>query len=131
MNPIKQEDKLGCAVACTAFILELTYKDTLKLFIDGEKRAKEIPNFYCPEIVKILNIRGLKYKWKRIKNLPINFPNLSIVFIQKSVNLPFGHFLVRNENSWMDPWINLPNPKIQSGFREKLPGIPTYLIYPI
>ncbi len=130
MNPVRQEDGLGCAVACVAFVLNVSYSEALKLFIDGERRAKEKANFYCPEIVKILNNAGLKYKWQKFqdKSREESYRNGSIVFIKKSEKHPYGHFLVRH-NKWMDPWINLPDKNIKAGFRDVLPGEPTYLIY--
>lgn len=67
MKPVKQEDGLGCAVACVAFVLKIPYSEALVLFKDGKRRVKEEANFYCPEIVKILNAKGLNYSWKKLK----------------------------------------------------------------
>lgn len=39
---------------------------------------------------------------------------------------PFGHYLIRFNNQWIDPWINLPNKNIKAGFRKRLPGKPIY-----
>lgn len=131
MKPVKQEDGLGCAVACVAFILKIPYSETLKLFIDGKRRVKEEANFYCPEIVRILNNSGLKYKWRKLQKAPrkeIN-NNFSIVFVKRSLKFPYGHFLCRYDGQWMDPWINLPNKNIKAGFRDVLPGEATYIIY--
>lgn len=41
MKPVKQEDGLGCAVACVAFILQIPYSEAVKLFSDGKRRVKE------------------------------------------------------------------------------------------
>lgn len=130
MEPVRQEDGLGCAVACVAFVLQIPYKQALTLFPDGKRRVKEEANFYCPEIVQILNNAELKYTWKKLpKNLPEkDLKNLSIVFIKRSKIHPYGHFLCRYNDSWMDPWINLPDRNIKAGFRETLPGEPTYAI---
>lgn len=133
MKPVAQEDGLGCAVACVAFILNIPYSKAVDLFIDGRRRVKGEANFYCPEIVKILNSKGLSYKWKKlpesIKEEEIE--DRSIVFVERSKKLPFGHFLSKYNNQWMDPWINLPNNPIKGEFRDSLPGNPTYVIYPI
>lgn len=132
MDPIKQEDGLGCAVACVAFVLNISYQESLTLFDDGQKRVKEKANFYCPEIAAILNDKGLKYGWEKIDNDFKNniYKNYSIVFIRRSNKYSFGHFLVRYKNKYMDPWINLPDKDIKGGFREALPDQPTYVIYP-
>lgn len=126
MKPVKQEDGLGCAVACVAFILQIPYSDALNLFDDGERRVKEQADFYCPEIVKILKNTGRTYSWKKLshRNIQLVKENYSIVFIKKSKSRPFGHFLARYNDTWMDPWI-------KAGFREELPGDPTYVIYRI
>ena len=131
MRPVKQEDGLGCAVACVAFVLSIPYSETLKLFEDGKRRVKEEANFYCPEIVKILNEKGLNYSWQKLnkKNAGVINQDLSIVFIKTSGKYPFGHFLTRYKDKWMDPWINLPDKDIKAGFRKILPGEPTYAIY--
>ena len=130
MRAIKQEDKLGCGIACVAFILKIKYEDTRDLFADGKRRANEEANFYCREIVRILESRTLsceyKYLKKRLKH-KIYRPN-TIVFIKKSEKYPFGHYLCRSKVGWMDPWINIPNKKIEAGFRKRLPGKPVYYI---
>lgn len=133
MKAVKQEDNLGCAVACVAFVLKLPYSNALTLFKDGKRRVKEKASFYCPEIVQILKTSGLNYSWKKISvsNLSLTKNNYSVVFIKKSKSHPFGHFLVRYNEKWMDPWINLPEKNIKAGFRNELPGDPTYAIYRI
>lgn len=133
MKPVKQEDGLGCAVACVAFVLSIPYSEALKLFEDGKRRVKEEPNFYCPEIVKILIGKKLNYSWKKLnkENAKLVNKNLSIVFIKTSGKYPFGHFLTRYKDKWMDPWINLPASEINAGFRSVLPGKPTYVVYKI
>lgn len=131
MKPVKQEDGLGCAVACVAFVLGMSYQEALSLFKDGKTRVKSKANFYCPEIVEILNSKGKVYKWKKLIAISEKeiYSDYSIVFIRRSKNYPYGHFLARYEGKWMDPWVNLPNSNISSGFREVLPREPTYVIY--
>ncbi len=131
MKPIKQEDGLGCAVACVAFVLNISYQEALRLFTDGQIRVREKANFYCPEIVEILNSKGLKYRWQKLGKKPIKeiYSDYSIVFIKRSENYPYGHFLARYKNKWMNPWINLPDKNIKAGFQDILREEPTYVIY--
>lgn len=133
MKAIKQEDGLGCAVACVAFVLSIPYSEALTLFADGKRRVKEEANFYCPELVKILHNAGHNYSWKKLSknNLELIKRDYSIIFIKKSKNHPYGHFLARYNEKWMDPWINLPERNIDAGFRNKLPGEPTYIVYKV
>lgn len=119
MRLVKQEDPFGCGVTCIAFILKINYHQALTLFKDGKIRAKEKPNFYCREMVMILNHSGLKYQYKYLKKRllkKIYQPN-TIVFIKRSKKYPFGHYLIRANRQWMDPL---------AGFRTKLPGKPIY-----
>lgn len=131
MKPVKQEDVLGCAVACVAFVSGISYQEALALFEDGETRVKRKANFYCPEIVRILNNRGANYKWKRLQSVQEKeiYSDLSIVFIERSRKYPYGHFLAKYKDRWMDPWINLPDKNINAGFRKILPNTPSYIIY--
>lgn len=133
MNPVRQEDGLGCAVACVAFVLGVSYQDALMLFKDGKTRVKNKANFYCPEIVAIFKSHGKDYEWKKLKDMSdVEFScDHSIVFVKKSKKYPFGHFLVRHKNKWMDPWINLPDKEVRAGFRNELPSKPTYVVYSV
>lgn len=118
MLPVKQEDKYGCGVACVAFVLKVEYKIALNLFNNGKTRVKKKPNFYCPEVARILRENGLNYKWRRADDR--NIKNFDIVFIERSGKFPVGHYLVKYRNKWMDPL---------SGFVSKIPGNITYVIY--
>lgn len=130
-EPVRQEDTMGCAVASIAFVLGVSYQEALKLYRDGERRVKEQADFYCPEITRILNSQGLNYSWVKLdedNKYIINF-DFSIVFIESSIQYPYGHFFVRYNKTWMDPWINLPNTNFIAGYREELPGKPTYAVF--
>ena len=127
---VKQEDPIGCAVACVAFVLNIPYSEALALFPDGQRRVKEEANFYCPEIVEILKSKGLHYSWQELKKEQKEeaFKDYSIVFVKRSSQYPYGHFLCKYNNQWMDPWINYPNTKIEAGYKDELPEKPIYLI---
>ncbi|OGH42619.1 MAG: hypothetical protein A3H79_03470 [Candidatus Levybacteria bacterium RIFCSPLOWO2_02_FULL_36_8b] len=131
MKPIKQKDSLGCAVACVAFRLNISYERSLTLFRHGKKKA-ESAGFLCKEIVEALGRRGLSYKYNYIKDRIRNkiYKSGTIVFLRRSKKYPTGHYLCRADNKWMDPWINFPDRKIKAGFKKRLPEKPIYLIYP-
>ena len=131
MKPVKQEDNFGCAVACIAFVSNISYQKSLSLFKDGKDRVKGKANFYCPELVKILSSLSTKYKYEKLTKLNKNkiYKDGSIVFIEKSKKYAYGHFLCRYKTFWMDPWINLPDKNIKAGFRKRLPGKPTYVVF--
>lgn len=127
MEPIVQEDDYGCGVACVAFVLTIPYKKAVLLFKEGEIRVKGIPDFYCREICEILGEYSYKYIKPRLRNRI--YAGGTIVFIKKSGKYKYGHYLVRFENKWMDPWINFPDEQRIAGFRNRLPGKPIYMIY--
>jgi hypothetical protein len=135
MKSITQKDDLGCAVACVAFVLEITYEQSLAQFKNGKTRVQEKSNFYCPEIARILNSAGLDYSWRKINenNIDLINGNFSIVFVKRFPEDPYGHFLCRYGDQWMDSWINLDKcqdyRKAISGFRKDLPGKPLYVIF--
>ena len=130
MKPVKQQDGLGCAIACVAFVSKSTYQDSISLFNRGRERAQQI-GFFCKDIVNVLNSRGYNYQFKyvkpRIKN--VIYKENSIVFVKRSQKYKYGHFLVRYKNLWMDPWINFPNIEIKAGFRKRLPGKAIYVVF--
>ncbi|KKR77526.1 MAG: hypothetical protein UU22_C0042G0005 [Parcubacteria group bacterium GW2011_GWA2_40_8] len=128
MKLIKQENQMGCGIACAAVILNFSYKRTFKLFSLGKA---DFTGFTCKEIVDALKRGGLDYSYKyikpRLKN--IIYKEDTIVFIQRSNKYKHGHYLVRGRNIWMDPWINFPNANRRSGFRKRLPGKSIYVIF--
>ena len=65
-TPVKQEDQLGCGVACVSFILDISYLEALCLFKKGELRAKRL-GFYCKDIIEAFNNIGIRYTYKYIK----------------------------------------------------------------
>lgn len=110
MKPIRQENLLGCAIACVVFVLKVNYQDVLDLFDYGEKKANSI-GFFCIEIIMALEKVSLRYEYNYIKyrtRWKIYKPNI-IVFLKKSKNYPLGHYLCRANGNWMDPWINFPS----------------------
>ncbi len=130
-KPVVQEDGLGCGVACVAFILSTSYKEALELF-DKEKVKSRT---YCVDIQRALEKGGKKYFYRKLMSKSGNiYEQGAIIFIKRSQKYPFGHFLARGNGRWVDPWINLAagsNIKnAQAGFRKRLPGKPTYGIFP-
>ena len=130
IKSITQQGPSGCAPACVAQLLGTSYSRAVKLFKSG--KAKEIfKGFYCKEIVTVLRKKGFDYNFEYInkRNSKKIYKNGTIVFIKRTEKYPQGHYLIRFNNLWMDPWINMPkmNPA-KSGFRKKLPGKSIYAI---
>jgi len=126
---IAQEDSMGCAIACVAGLLGISYEDALKIFGLGEAPSCGI---YCRNITSKLKNKGLNYSYGKVINKTKKYLNVSgtIVFIRRSEEYPYGHYLLRTEEGWMDPWINTPkiNPA-KAGIRKDLPGEAQWIIY--
>ena len=122
---ITQEFDYGCGIACFAFALQISYRNAASLL--GEKQAKS-ERFWVKDLARALNKFGLIYEVKYIKpHVRRNiYQEGVIVLIGRSKTYPVGHYLIRHNNLWMDPWINMPYTKnvlnAQSGFRHRLPG---------
>lgn len=131
---ITQEFDYGCGVACYAFALKITYAEAAMQ--SGQAQANS-DRFWVKDFRETLNHAGLKYISKHVKPRIRNkiYKEGTIVLIRRSKLYPTGHYLIRHNGEWMDPWINLPyNINIrqaESGFRKRLPGKPMYSILPV
>jgi hypothetical protein len=134
IRPVKQLHSMGCGAACVAFIANRSYTITVKYL--GESKA-QTSGFRLRELTDGLQHFGLDYvphhaqinKRRRLPNTI--YDEGTIVFIEKSERYPYGHYLVRVSNGWMDPWINIRSHDIslaRAGFRKRLPGKPKWMI---
>lgn len=127
---ITQQDGMGCGVACVAFILGISYNESLELL--GKNKAKH--SGY--RIKELSNVLG-GYKARHVNRVGKDevYKNGTIVFIKRSKRYPYGHYIVRHHNLWMDPWINLNSDKnilkARSGFRSRLPGKVQWVIWKV
>lgn len=130
---ITQESDYGCGIACYAFALELSYKDAAVSL--GVEQASST-RFWIKDFVQALSKSGKPYKATHVKpkSKAKIYADGTIVLIRRSKHYPSGHYLIRHNNTWMDPWINLPTNKnileAKSGFRKRLPGSPMYALIP-
>lgn len=126
--PVKQENVMGCGVACVAFVLNIKYQKALKLFKNPQNAGSR--GFYCKDIVEALGKKNLDFKYiKNLKIKKLTYKNNSIVYVGKSKKYPAGHYLSRWGSKWMDPWINFPNRPIKAGFRKRLPEKSIYVVF--
>ena len=131
MKSITQKDALGCGIACVAFVVNCSYQDAKKNFF---KNFNEKKGLYCKDIVKAFEKAKKEYGYKKVKAKK-QFKENTIVFIKSSERYPYGHYLAKYKEGWMDSWINFPKEKslkkAESGFRKKLPGKAVYEIFPL
>ncbi len=54
----------------------------------------------------------------------------TIVFVHPNAIYTSGHYLLKLEDGWMNPWANFPNMiPVKYAIEETLPGDVSYLIY--
>lgn len=128
---ITQEDDMGCGAACVAFISGQTYHNSAKIL--GITKARTV-GFHLKELVSGLEHFGITSHFKYVRLESKSTRRGLIVFIKRSPRYPYGHYLARHNDTWMDPCINLPFDKdiknAKSGYRKRLPGKAQYVIYP-
>ncbi|MGA2130466.1 MAG: cysteine peptidase family C39 domain-containing protein [Candidatus Pacearchaeota archaeon] len=131
LKPIMQEHTAGCGIACTASILNINYKKALKFF---NKKYVSRRGYYCNEIVKALNKNGLNYQYVKVNNKTKKFLQKpgTIVFVERSKKYDIGHYVLKTNKGWMNPWVNYPNLNpVNAGFEKKLPGKAQWIIYKV
>lgn len=130
---ITQEFDYGCGVACFAFATNLTYKQSVKAL--GREQTVKF-GWRPSDLTKALNNYSFSYKnnYVRKSSQTQEYPEATIVLIERSATYPVGHYLIRHNQYWMDPWINMPIDNniyhAESGFRERLPGKAMYALIP-
>lgn len=129
---VTQKLDYGCGVACFAYICNLTFEQA----VDFLGKEYSVQHGWRPsDLVSALSHYGFSYKNHYVrKKQDLVFPKGTIVLIERSADYPVGHYLVLDDDQWMDPWINMPkNNKLkdaESGFRSKLPGNAMYALMP-
>ncbi|MEX0896155.1 MAG: cysteine peptidase family C39 domain-containing protein [Patescibacteria group bacterium] len=133
MRSVTQQDSYGCSLACISFLVKKEYQQIATLV---RKEQAQTKGFTCKELIKILLYFNLDYEYKYLKPRWKSkiYQEGVIVFIKRSKRYPSGHYLIRSNNLWMDPWINFnPQAEIEnakSSFRKRLPGRPIYALFP-
>lgn len=129
---ITQESDFGCGIACFAFAVNLSYKQASR-FLGHEQSNSD--RFWIKDFNSALNRAGVKYDYKYLKPRLLKniYQDGTIVLIRRSRIYPSGHYLIRYDGQWMDPWINISQNKdinhATSGFRKRLPGNPMYALF--
>lgn len=120
---------MGCGVACAASLINKTYQETVHLFAGGAIKQRT-SGFYNADFVQALAKVGYSVKgysaqeWgsRRIK------PG-TIVFAARGKQYPDGHFLLKTNKGWMDPWKTGDSIKTaRAGWRKRFPGTKEWFI---
>lgn len=135
-----QKDLNGCGIACLSNLLNKPYDQIKKDFEDKFYSIENGVKIF--DIVNYLKTKDRTYYsrfFNQNKKYKYNIEDAdkfskifgSITLIVKSKKYPVGHYLLRVQNGWVDPWYNLPSiDKVHAGIRKELPENPWYVLYP-
>ena len=131
--PVAQEHAMGCAVACVAFRCGISYLDALSFF--PSKRFAWTRGYYCNEVVEALDKANLKYEFSRFaaaEHEKVLKQKGTIVFIDRCLAYPAGHYLIRDHGKWMNPWSSFPfMTPVKADLQTTLPGKVGYILYEV
>ena len=131
---ITQEDSMGCGAACVAFAANTTYQQAVSIL--GQDKARSV-GFMLKDLKGALDKYGLRYSSRHIKPRlkHLIYQEGAIVFVRRSAPYPYGHYLIRHDGMWADPWINLvldnDITNAKSGYRRRLPGDAQWALLPL
>jgi ABC-type bacteriocin/lantibiotic exporter with double-glycine peptidase domain len=132
---IKQEDSMGCGIACVAYVLGISYEKAVNLFTQKQKR--ETRGFTSKDITEAIKMFSVNYKSVYVgREKEPRIENNSIVYVPKCDYFPYGHYLVKIQDGYMDPFINLHESnfdytKAKAGLRRTLPNKISMKIIPV
>ena len=133
IKPISQEHPMGCSVACVASLCGLSYQEALSLF--NTPKLAWGRGFYCGEIVEALTRKKLAYKFEKFinkKHKEILAEPGTIIFTAADKTYPAGHFFLRAETGWMNPWSNYPQMiPVETSIQTEIYGKISYLIFEV
>lgn len=131
--PVTQKHPMGCAIACVASRCRINYDRAHQLF---EHSAGAWLNGYTlAEVAEALLKQGLE---PRITPIPVrthsgvktSMSPGTIAFLGPSSFYPSGHYFLKTQHGWMNPWLNFPNMlPARAGIQPHLFSRPDYLIF--
>jgi hypothetical protein len=126
LMPVAQKELMGCAIACVGFVLSITYEEASRLFHRPEQAGYD--GYMCADIVDALSKRGVKCRIRKSMSGPSRVSPGTIVFLGKSAKYPTGHYVVKTNGGWMNPWENFPrvDPAIAKIAKYQPPGLISY-----
>ena len=119
---VVQRDSMGCGIACVACVCDISYDKAKSLFKFPENANTK--GYTIKAINEALASYGLKYKSKYIgRARDYKIKENSIVYFKKCKIFPYGHYMVKTDHGYMDPFINLHEvnydiKKASCGFRK-------------
>lgn len=112
-HPVVQLDEWGCGVACIASLLGISYEEAYWLARreKGESIGGVQPGLELHHIAMILkqHEKGIHVvaDWQERETYPVG----TILFVEGPEPYDGGHYILRVDKGWMDPWVNMRNPE--------------------
>ena len=134
MNYVAQRHAMSCGVAAVANVVGISYDEAAKVF---DMKYAETRGYFCKSIVTSFAKLGKQYRFAKYtaKSAPLAEVSGAVIFIEQSLMFPYGHWVARADNVWVDSWINLQEEKdpryAKAGVHTKLPGRPQWIVYPV
>ncbi len=134
MTYVAQQHSMSCGIASVANALGITYENAAKHF---DMRFADTRGYFCKSIVVACRKLGAEYRFSKIRLQTQHLIKRTgaIVFVDVSETLPYGHWLARVDAGYVDSWINMATEadctKAIAGMRGQLPGIPSWVVYPV
>jgi len=119
---VSQLDEWGCGVACAASALKISYVEAKRRLIKVKGRDIDEEPFGL-ELEPILEVLKNGGKAFRTVNNGRNLPIGSIVFLSEELGkyAGSGHYLLKTNDGWMNPWGNFPESKPRAEYQTRLP----------
>lgn len=122
---VRQRHEWGCGIACVASVLGISYNDAKSRLEsyeeDGELKDWESTGLEPDTMIKVLADAGIIVE-ERVGLR--RWPSGTIVFLSEEWGRykESGHYMVKTDEGWMDPWINGPDEKPRKAdIRDRLP----------
>lgn len=118
---VSQLDKCGCGVACVASVAGLSYIQA-KLRLEAHGASQDWEKEGVEPRPMILALADADITVKKRAGLR-RWPSGTIVFLsdERGIYKGIGHYMVKTDEGWMDPWFNDPDWKARGEIRERLP----------
>ena len=120
---VRQLDEWGCGVACLASALRISYKDARTRLEIRKGRGIDAKRcgLWPGQIRDVLRDAGLVYhKISKAERWPVG----TIIFLSEITGCyaPYGHYMLKTPDGWMDPWVNMSKLPRYARFRNRLPN---------
>ena len=129
---VPQENPMGCAVACVACQCKMKYQQALNLFDHPDFSWTR--GFYASDVVKAFAQANLDYTFEKFESVKhaaqIKQPG-TMIFTDANSRYPSGHYFLRLQKGWMNPWANFPQMQpVKAAFEKSIDGHISYVIFP-